>query len=114
MPSAYPLAATPGAYEPAATVPSGVRTGYAAEPRTRMLSSSSRVAAVTAATADSKAATLCGAGRWKPETFRTYWRAAASMSASVTAGVYGGRRVLMLRHMVGPPGYSGRRTPHEV
>jgi hypothetical protein len=55
--------------------------------RTSNLSSSSRVAAATASTASSNAAALRGAG------------AAARTSASPTAWTYGGRRVLMLRHM---------------
>jgi len=34
-----------------------------------------------------------------PLILRTYCRAAARMSSSVTSSAYGGRRVLMLRHM---------------
>ena len=45
---------------------------------------------------------LCAAGARKPDTLRTYCRAAARISSSVaSSGRTGGRRVLMLRHM--PP-----------
>src|SRR5215469_14633974 len=72
--------------------------------RTSSAPSSRAVAAVTSATAWSKAAALCAAGARKPLTFRTYWSAAARMSASVTTSAYGGRRVLMERHM--PAAYA--------
>ena len=57
------------------------------------------VAAATASTASSKAATLCAAGLRKPLILRTYCSAAARTSWSVTSLVNGSRRVLMLRHM---------------
>ena len=46
------------------------------------------------------AAALRAAGVRKPLIFRTYWSAAARMSWSVTSSAYGGRRVLMLRHIM--------------
>src|SRR5688572_20017352 len=61
-------------------------------------SSSSWVAAVTAATALSKAAPVASEGFWTPLTLRTYWRAAASISSSVATGCRP-RRVVMFRHM---------------
>lgn len=58
------------------------------------------MASVISATARSKTSRLCAAGARKPETLRTYCRAAARMSSSVaSSGRTGGRRVLMLRHM---------------
>jgi len=65
----------------------------------------SRVDAAIASTARSKASALTLAGERMPLILRTYCRAAARMSSSVTSSAYGGRRVLMLRHMafsVGP------------
>ncbi len=58
------------------------------------------MATATASTAASNASALWVAGARKPEIFRTYWRAAARTSASVTTAWYGGRSVLMLRHML--------------
>ena len=63
-------------------------------------SSSVAVAAATASTAWPNASALCPAGARKPLIFRTYCSAAAWMSSSVTRSAYGGRRVLMLRHML--------------
>jgi hypothetical protein len=60
------------------------------------------VAAVTASTAAPKASALWPAGVRKPLIFRTYCKAAARMSSSVTCSAKGGRRVLMLRHMPRP------------
>jgi len=54
-----------------------------------------------ASTALVNASALWAAGVRNPDTFRTYWRAAARMSPSVTSSSNGGRNVLMLRHM--PP-----------
>src|SRR5690606_37269261 len=69
-------------------------------PRTSRLSSSSAVASATASTARSKTSRLWAAGARKPDTFRTYCRAAARISSSVaSSGRAGGRRVLILRHM---------------
>lgn len=50
-------------------------------------------------TARSNASALCEAGARNPEIFRTYWSAAARTSSSVTSSEYGGRSVLILRHM---------------
>ena len=50
-------------------------------------------------TAWSKAAALWAAGARKPLIFLTYCSAAARMSASVTASAYGGRKVLIERHI---------------
>src|SRR5437588_133214 len=58
------------------------------------------VAAATASTAWPNASALCPAGARKPLIFRTYCSAAARMSSSVTCSAYGGRRVLILRHML--------------
>ena len=52
-----------------------------------------------ASTASLNAPALCAAGARKPLTFRTYCRAAACMSASVTCSVNGSRKVLILLHM---------------
>src|SRR5262245_7011708 len=64
------------------------------------VSSSSWVAAVTAATAFSNASAVASEGFWTPLTLRTYWRAAASISSSVATGC-SPRSVVMFRHM--PP-----------
>lgn len=64
-----------------------------------MLSSNLLVAAATSATARSKASALCRAGARMPAIFRTYCNAAACTSSGPTTSVYGGRNVLMLRHM---------------
>src|SRR5690606_14967665 len=69
-------------------------------PRTSRLSSRSAVASATASTARSNTSRLWAAGARKPDTFRTYCRAAARISSSVaSSGWAGGRRVLILRHM---------------
>ena len=63
------------------------------------------VAAVTACTARSMAASVRAEGAWIPPTFLTYWRAAASISSGVASGSRP-LRVVMLRHMaatVSPP-----------
>ena len=61
---------------------------------------SSAVAAAIASTAWSKTSRLWAAGARKPDTLRTYWRAAARISSSVaSSGRTGGRSVLMLRHI---------------
>src|SRR3954453_3978739 len=57
-------------------------------------------------TAVSNASALWAAGARNPLTLRTNCSAAARTSSSVTSSVYGGRRVLMLRHM--PAIYAGR------
>lgn len=54
--------------------------------------------AAISATAAAKTCSLCGAGLVNPEIFRTYWRAAASIS-SLGAGVVPSLRRLMDRHM---------------
>src|SRR6202047_2765000 len=70
--------------------------------RTSRWSSRVAVAAATASRALPKASALCPAGARKPLIFRTYCRAAARMSSSVTCSAKGGRRVLMMRHMTVP------------
>jgi len=57
------------------------------------------VAAAISSTAASNAAAFLAAGARNPLIFRTYWSAAARMSWSVTTSAYGGRKVLMLRHI---------------
>ncbi len=56
------------------------------------------VAAATWVTARSTAAAVAADGAPTPLTFRTYWRAAASISASVTGGSRP-RSVVMFLHM---------------
>jgi hypothetical protein len=60
------------------------------------------VAAATASTAWLNASALWPAGVRKPLIFLTYCSAAARISVSVTCSAYGGRRVLMLRHIIRP------------
>src|SRR6201987_1968359 len=73
--------------------------GFAPPGRTSSASSRRAVEAATSATAASNAAVLCAAGARNPLIFLTYCRAAARTSASVTCSAYGGRKVLMLRHI---------------
>lgn len=81
-------------------------------PRTSSPSSSSAVAAAITSTARSKTSRLWAAGARKPETLRTYWRAAARISSSVaSSGSTGGRSVLILRHMVNSLPRGGPRLP---
>src|SRR5262249_39293591 len=61
--------------------------------------SSSLVASVTRATARSNGASVRAVTDWTPLTFRTYWRAAASISSLVAAGSRP-LSVVMLRHML--------------
>ena len=49
-------------------------------------------------TASSKGSSVAGEVFWTPLTFRTYWRAAASISSDVASGSRP-RRVVILRHM---------------
>ena len=56
------------------------------------------MASATNATACSKAASVAADVFCTPLTLRTYWRAAASISAVVAGGAKP-RRVVMLRHM---------------
>jgi 8-oxo-dGTP diphosphatase len=82
-------------------LPAGRRARYRrGAARTSRWSSRVAVAAATASTALPNASALCPAGARKPLIFRTYCRAAARMSSSVTCSANGGRRVLMLRHML--------------
>src|SRR5690348_14762477 len=74
-------------------------TSQVRAPRTSRDASSSAVARATVSTACSKAAALCAAGCRNPDTFRTYWRAAAWTSSSVVTSWKGGRKVFMLRHI---------------
>src|SRR3981189_3474025 len=67
--------------------------------RTSSVASRRAVLAAISSTAWSKAAALWAAGARKPLIFLTYCSAAARMSASVTASAYGGRKVLMERHI---------------
>lgn len=60
--------------------------------------SNSRVAAVTTDTARSKASAVASEVFWTPLTFRTYWRAAASISSGVADGS-SPRSVVMFLHM---------------
>ena len=55
--------------------------------------------AAISSTAWSKAAAFFAAGARNPLIFLTYCSAAARMSASVTASAYGGRKVLIERHI---------------
>ena len=61
--------------------------------------SRSPVAALMVSTAWLNASSFCGPGRRTPPTVRTYWRAAACTSSSVTPTAYGARKILMLRHI---------------
>jgi hypothetical protein len=56
------------------------------------------VAAATSPTARSKATSVFADRVWTPLTFRTYWRAAASISSAVATGS-NPRSVVMLRHI---------------
>jgi len=56
------------------------------------------VAAVTWRTASSKTSSVRSVTAWMPLTFRTYWRAAASISSAVTGGS-NPRSVVMFLHM---------------
>src|SRR5712664_4005729 len=69
--------------------------------RTSRVASRRAVLAAISSTAWSKAAALWAAGTRKPLIFLTYCSAAARMSVSVTASAYGGRKVLIERHIVG-------------
>lgn len=68
-------------------------------PRSSSSLSSVAVAPATASTARSNVSALRAAGLRNPLTFLTYCSAAARTSSSVTLGVNGSRRVLMLRHI---------------
>ena len=81
---------------------------------TRRDGSSSRraaVAAATSATARSTASSLRAETAESPATFRTYWRAAALTSSDV-AGGSSPRRTVMLRHMC--EGYDAGGTVSEA
>lgn len=60
--------------------------------------------AAISCTAWLKAAAFFAAGARNPLTFLTYCSAAARMSSVVTASVYGGRKVLIERHI--PAAYA--------
>ncbi len=80
-------------------------------PRTSNPPNNSAVASAITSTARSKTSRLCAAGSRNPETFRTYCRAAARISASVaSSGNTGGRSVLILRH-IPPVSRPPRRPP---
>ena len=71
-------------------------------------------------TAWSKATAFLAAGARNPLIFLTYCSAAARMSSSVTISAYGGRRVLMERHMLAAyaahavaPGVESRLIPRD-
>src|SRR5215469_14298006 len=83
----------------AVSYPAAAAFGIAPPGRTSSVASSRAVEAATSSTAASNAAALCAAGARKPLIFLTYCRAAARTSASVTCSAYGGRKVLMLRHI---------------
>src|SRR6516164_2106848 len=91
----------------AGTLLSGGAAQEARGDRTSRWSSKAAVAAATASTASPNASALCPAGARKPLIFRTYCNAAARMSSSVTCSAKGGRRVLMLRHILRPYAYRG-------
>src|SRR6516165_1226588 len=77
--------------------PSG--EGFAAG-RTSSAASRRAVAAAISSTAASNAAALRAAGARNPLIFLTYCSAAARTSWSVTWSAYGGRNVLILRHIL--------------
>src|SRR6516165_7173538 len=68
--------------------------------RTSMAASRRAVVAAISSTASSNAATLRAAGARNPLIFLTYCSAAARTSWSVTCSAYGGRKVLILRHIL--------------
>src|SRR6185437_10642764 len=84
-------------------------TGGAACCRTSRVARRRAVLAAISSTAWLKASAFLAAGARKPLIFLTYWRAAARMSSSVTASAYGGRRVLIERH-IGAAYVLGRHT----
>jgi hypothetical protein len=73
------------------TVVGGCRRGGSSDKR-------SVVASVMRRTAASKALSVVGEVDWTPETFRTYWRAADSISSAVALGCRP-LRVVMFRHI---------------
>src|SRR5215469_16266072 len=83
----------------AVSYPAAAAFGIARPGRTSSVASRRAVEAATSSTAASNAAALCAAGARNPLIFLTYCRAAARTSASVTCSAYGGRKVLMLRHI---------------
>ena len=64
--------------------------------------------AAISSTACSKAGALWAAGARNPLIFLTYCSAAARTSSSVTSSAYGGRRVLIERHI--QAAYAGRMS----
>ena len=65
------------------------------------------MASATLRTASSKAGAVLSDVVWTPLTFRTYWRAAASISSAVASGSRP-RSVVMFRHM--RAGYAAGRS----
>ena len=95
---AQPWAGSPAGWECAA--PRGVQRSGPSSTDTASDSRSLREASATSTMAASKTSALRADGTRYPLTFRTNWRAAASISPVVVA-VSDRRRVLMLRHMTG-------------